>query len=97
MSPWGPVSDLVGNNRVLTKGTSGEVQISLRTNSLSAASSNTRPIPLEPFSVNKDMGRVLIRRGGETIGAGQNKSFGPRQLFSADHILCFVQVSSSRL
>jgi len=27
-------------------------------------------IPLETFSANKEMGRVLIRRGGETIAAG---------------------------
>ena len=28
-------------------------------------------IPLEPFSTNKEMGRILIRRGGETIAAGK--------------------------
>jgi elongation factor 1 alpha-like protein len=55
--------------RVLTKGTSAEVQITLRTQSLSGPSV-ARPIPLESFSVNKDMGRILLRRGGETIGAG---------------------------
>ncbi|KAF5369755.1 hypothetical protein D9758_001339 [Tetrapyrgos nigripes] len=55
--------------RVLTKGISAEVQLSLRTTSLSGPSV-VRPIPLEPFSVNKDMGRILLRRGGETIGAG---------------------------
>ncbi|KAL0580789.1 hypothetical protein V5O48_001254 [Marasmius crinis-equi] len=55
--------------RVLTKGVSAEVQIALRTTSLSGPSI-ARPIPLEPFSVSKDMGRVLLRRGGETIGAG---------------------------
>ncbi|KAF9045948.1 hypothetical protein BDZ89DRAFT_942191 [Hymenopellis radicata] len=55
--------------RVLAKGTSAEVQISLRSTSLSSAST-ARPIPLESFSVNKDMGRILLRRGGETIGAG---------------------------
>lgn len=27
-------------------------------------------IPLEPASVNKEMGRVLLRRGGETVAAG---------------------------
>ncbi|KAJ8086339.1 hypothetical protein PM082_005162 [Marasmius tenuissimus] len=55
--------------RVLTKGMSAEVQIALRTTTLSGPST-ARPIPLEPFSVSKDMGRVLLRRGGETIGAG---------------------------
>ncbi|KAJ3829072.1 EF Tu GTP binding domain-containing protein [Lentinula raphanica] len=55
--------------RVLTKGISAEVQITLRTQSLSGPSV-ARPIPLESFSTNKDMGRILLRRGGETIGAG---------------------------
>ncbi|KAG2362007.1 P-loop containing nucleoside triphosphate hydrolase protein [Suillus spraguei] len=58
------------NPRVLTKGTSAEVEISLRAGTLSGPSLSTRPIPLEPFSVNKDMGRILVRRGGETISAG---------------------------
>ncbi|KAG7097234.1 hypothetical protein E1B28_004605 [Marasmius oreades] len=55
--------------RVLAKGVSAEVQIALRTTSLSGPST-ARPIPLQPFSVSKDMGRVLLRREGETIGAG---------------------------
>ncbi|EIM85561.1 EF Tu GTP binding domain-containing protein [Stereum hirsutum FP-91666 SS1] len=58
------------NPRVLTKGTSAEVQINIRPASLSGPNSRAQPIPLEPFSVNKEMGRILIRRGGETIGAG---------------------------
>ncbi|RDB20476.1 HBS1-like protein [Hypsizygus marmoreus] len=58
------------NPRVLTKGTSAEVQISLRSTTLSSGPTGVRPIPLETFAVNKDMGRILIRRGGETIGAG---------------------------
>jgi elongation factor 1 alpha-like protein len=58
------------SNRVLTKGTSAEVQIALRATSISGPSSNIRGIPLETFAANKDMGRILIRRGGETIGAG---------------------------
>lgn len=57
------------NPRVLTKVTSAEVQISLRT--ATGLAPTTRPIPLEPFASNKDMGRILIRRGGETIGAGE--------------------------
>lgn len=57
-------------SRVLAKGASAEVQITLRTHSLSGPSV-ARPIPLESFSVNKDMGRILLRRGGETIGAGK--------------------------
>ncbi|KAG5644569.1 hypothetical protein DXG03_008143 [Asterophora parasitica] len=57
------------NPRVLTKGASAEVQISLRSTTLSGPAA-VRPIPLETFAVNKEMGRILIRRGGETIGAG---------------------------
>lgn len=56
------------NPRVLTKGTSAEVQIGLRASPVSNIAGIG--IPLEPFSVNKDMGRILIRRGGETIAAG---------------------------
>ncbi|KAI6105432.1 P-loop containing nucleoside triphosphate hydrolase protein [Pisolithus sp. B1] len=58
------------NPRVLSRGTSAEVEITLRAGTLSAPSATARPIPLEPFSVNKDMGRILVRRGGETIAAG---------------------------
>lgn len=58
------------NPRVLTKGISAEVEISLRAGTLSGPALSARPIPLEPFSVNKDMGRILVRRGGETISAG---------------------------
>ncbi|OAX43074.1 hypothetical protein K503DRAFT_681934 [Rhizopogon vinicolor AM-OR11-026] len=57
--------------RVLTKGVSAEVEISLRVGTLSSPTPSARPIPLEPFSVNKDMGRILVRRGGETISAGK--------------------------
>lgn len=58
------------NPRVLPRGTSAEVEITLRAGTLSTPSAVARPIPLEPFSVNKDMGRILVRRGGETIAAG---------------------------
>ena len=34
------------------------------------AASRVLPVPLEPFAVNKEMGRILIRRAGETIAAG---------------------------
>jgi elongation factor 1 alpha-like protein len=59
------------NVRVLTKGLSAEVQIALRSSSPLGAPSVARPIPMERFAVNKDMGRILIRRGGETICAGK--------------------------
>jgi len=60
---------LKSNPRVLTKGTSAEVQIVLRSIMISGISSTSR-IPLETFAANKDMGRILLRRGGETIAAG---------------------------
>jgi len=62
------------NPRVITKGTSAELQITLRSTSVSGAPGVVRGIPMEPFSVNKDMGRILIRRGGETIAAGESTS-----------------------
>ena len=55
---------------MLTKGVSAEVQITLRNLQVSGVSQVARGIPVEPFSMNKDMGRILIRRGGETIAAG---------------------------
>ncbi|KIP09197.1 hypothetical protein PHLGIDRAFT_68070 [Phlebiopsis gigantea 11061_1 CR5-6] len=58
------------NPRVLTKSVSAEVQITLRSPAYSGPATSVQPIPLEPFSVNKEMGRILIRRGGETIAAG---------------------------
>lgn len=57
-------------HRVLTKGTSAEVRIVLRSTMVSGTSSTVR-IPLETFAANKDMGRILLRRGGETIAAGE--------------------------
>jgi len=58
------------NPRVLTKSTSAEVQITLRTSTMSGPTAAARAIPMESFAANKDMGRVLLRRGGETIAAG---------------------------
>ncbi|TFK56181.1 EF Tu GTP binding domain-containing protein [Heliocybe sulcata] len=58
------------NPRVLTKGASAEVQITLRSSAYSGPNARPRPIPLETFAANKEMGRVLIRREGETIAAG---------------------------
>jgi elongation factor 1 alpha-like protein len=61
--------------RVLTKGMSAEVQVALRPNGVSVGGSSSvvQPIPLEPFAQSKEMGRILIRRGGETIAAGEFK------------------------
>jgi len=61
---------LKANPRVLTKGSSAEVQITLRNTQLAGLPSTARGIPLETFSTNKDMGRILMRRGGETVAAG---------------------------
>ena len=60
---------------MLTKSTSAEVQIALRTSTLSGPTLAARAIPLETFATNKDMGRILIRRGGETIAAGKRALF----------------------
>lgn len=49
---------------------SAEVHIVLRTTSMSGPAARVQPIPLEPFAINKEMGRLLLRRGGETIAAG---------------------------
>jgi hypothetical protein len=78
--------------RVLTKGASAEVQFSLRNMQVGGVSSVTLGIPLETFVANKDMGRVLIRRGGETIAAGMLKSLQIPQLTCST----LVQVSSRR-
>jgi hypothetical protein len=69
--------DLLANRRVflctsvLTKGTSAEVQITMRQAAFAGAGARSIAIPLEPFATNKEMGRILIRRGGETIAAGE--------------------------
>ncbi|KAK4049471.1 hypothetical protein OIO90_005422 [Microbotryomycetes sp. JL221] len=56
------------NPRMITKNSSARVSVQLRP----AATGATRRtvIPIEPFSINKTMGRVLFRRAGETIAAG---------------------------
>ncbi|KAF8609529.1 hypothetical protein BDV93DRAFT_602188 [Ceratobasidium sp. AG-I] len=57
------------NPRVLPKASSAKVTITLRASS-SGSNARAVSIPLEPFAVNKEMGRILLRRGGETIAAG---------------------------
>lgn len=61
----------------MTKGISAEIEITLRGDSLSGTGAVPRPIPIEPFAVNKDMGRILLRRGGETIAAGRSSICKP--------------------
>jgi hypothetical protein len=60
--------------RVLKKVLTATVELSLRS---LPGSSRTATIPLETASANKEMGRVLIRRGGETIAAGSFRFFYP--------------------
>jgi hypothetical protein len=59
---------------VLPKASSAKVTITLRAPS-SGTGARGVSIPLEPFSVNKEMGRILLRRGGETIAAGEHSRF----------------------
>lgn len=47
-------------NRHLGKGMTAKVKIQL----------SNRAIPLETFKQNKQLGRIMLRRGGETIAAG---------------------------
>ncbi|GAA5916124.1 hypothetical protein JCM6882_003944 [Rhodosporidiobolus microsporus] len=54
-----------GSPRMLTKNCSARVRIQLR-----PAAGGRSSIPIEPFSVNKSMGRVVLRRNGETVAAG---------------------------
>lgn len=46
--------------RCLTKGMTAKVQIKL----------SQRTIPLETFKDNKQLGRIMLRKGGETVAAG---------------------------
>lgn len=48
------------NPRCLTKGMTAKVQIQL----------SQRPIPLETFKDNKQLGRIMLRKDGETVAAG---------------------------
>lgn len=57
------------NPRMLTKNSSARIQVQLRP-PVGGGGTRKAVLPLEPFSVNKGMGRVLFRRGGETVGAG---------------------------
>ncbi|KIY45914.1 hypothetical protein FISHEDRAFT_48274 [Fistulina hepatica ATCC 64428] len=58
--------------RMLSKGMSADVEITIRSLSQNAP---PRAIPLETFAVNKDMGRVLLRRNGETVAAGVSPTY----------------------
>ncbi|KAG8906018.1 Hsp70 suppressor, GTPase facilitates ribosomal subunit dissociation [Tulasnella sp. 403] len=58
------------NPRVLTKNSSAKILLTLRSGTLSGPSNKQVSIPIETFAANKEMGRILLRRGGETIAAG---------------------------
>jgi len=58
------------NPRFLTKNSSATIQLTLRSATSSAPSTKPVSIPIETFAANKDMGRILLRRTGETIAAG---------------------------
>jgi len=55
------------NPRMVSRGSSARVQIKIRA---SGSSSKRNTVPIETFAANKSMGRVLLRRGGETVAAG---------------------------
>ncbi|KAF7731825.1 HBS1-like protein [Apophysomyces ossiformis] len=50
----------IKNTRHLTKGSTAKVRIEL----------SHRPIPLETFKDNKQLGRIMLRKGGDTVAAG---------------------------
>ena len=54
--------------RVLQKGVTALVEVSLRP---TTTGGRIPSLPLETAAENKEMGRVLIRRQGETIAAGE--------------------------
>jgi elongation factor 1 alpha-like protein len=60
------------NPRVLSKGMTAKIRITVRGGTLSDASGGvtTSKLAVETFKDNKDMGRVILRRSGETIAAG---------------------------
>jgi elongation factor 1 alpha-like protein len=53
---------------------SAKVRINLRGSTISDSSGSAIPVklPIEAFKENKDMGRILLRRGGETVAAGES-------------------------
>ncbi|BGP72534.1 hypothetical protein NBRC10513v2_005930 [Rhodotorula toruloides] len=53
--------------RMLPKNSSARIRVQLRN---ATTGGRSGAIPIEPFSVNKAMGRVLFRRNGETVAAG---------------------------
>ena len=60
--------------RVLQRGVTATVELTLR--SPPESTGRAPSMPLELAAENKEMGRVLIRRGGETIAAGKSHISG---------------------
>ena len=56
--------------RVLQRGVTAIVELTLR--SPPGSTGRAPSMPLETGAENKEMGRVLIRRGGESIAAGKS-------------------------
>ncbi|TIB73202.1 hypothetical protein E3Q24_01206 [Wallemia mellicola] len=60
--------------RVLTGNSAARVEMSIGSQSLTSQSGSSTPsnnsIPVEKFTDNKDMGRILLRHEGQTVAAG---------------------------
>ncbi|TIC04515.1 hypothetical protein E3Q17_00391 [Wallemia mellicola] len=60
--------------RVLTGNSAARVEMSIGSQSLTSQSGSNTPsnnsIPVEKFTDNKDMGRILLRHEGQTVAAG---------------------------
>lgn len=59
---------LKNNPRVLPQGATAQVRIGLRAGGAPGQSAGA---PIEVFRENKEMGRILLRRNGETVAAGE--------------------------
>lgn len=76
--------------RVLQKGVSAEVRITVRPVGMAGPTARVQPVPVEPFAVNKDMGRLLLRRNGETVAAGELPVNNLSHFEAANHLAGIV-------
>lgn len=60
---------LKNNPRVLPRNSSARVEISVRPPAENSTE-RQQTLSIETFKDNKEMGRILLRRGGQTVGAG---------------------------
>jgi sulfate adenylyltransferase subunit 1 (EFTu-like GTPase family) len=70
--------------RHLSKGATAKVKIQL----------SHRAIPLETFKDNKQLGRIMLRKGGETVAAGvvdevREKGLSPWRNLALTRPFCF--------